>query len=84
MMMAMANRDGSFTVTLYLPHEGATSFAALPDPDAVRRFFETRFPDALPLLPGLEEAWARHPTGSLVTIRTRPWHAEGKAVLVVS
>jgi kynurenine 3-monooxygenase len=82
MMMAMANLDGSFTVTLYLPYEGTDSFAALSDPETVRRFFATRFPDAIPLLPGLEEAWARHPTGSLVTIRTRPWHAEGKAVLV--
>lgn len=82
MMMAMANLDGSFTVTLYLPYQGANSFAALSDPETVRRFFETRFPDAIPLLPGLEDAWARHPTGSLVTIRTRPWQAEGKAVLV--
>ena len=36
MMMAMANRDGSFTVTLYLAFEGAVSFAALRTPVRMR------------------------------------------------
>jgi kynurenine 3-monooxygenase len=82
MMMAMANRDGSFTVTIYLPFEGVNSFATLGDPEAVRRFFEAQFPDAIPLLPGLEDAWFGHPTGSLMTIRTRPWQVGGKVVLI--
>lgn len=82
MMMAMANVDGSFTVTLYLPHEGPASFSALTEPAAVRSFFEREFPDALSLLPDLESAWSEHPTGSLVTVRTRPWHLVGRMVLV--
>lgn len=79
MMMAMANVDGSFTVTLYLGFEGPDSFAELVTPDAVERFFRREFPDAVPLIPGLADAFLRNPTGSLVTVRCRPWHV-GAAV----
>jgi kynurenine 3-monooxygenase len=48
----------------------------------VQGFFERTFPDALPLLPGLEESFFAHPTGTLVTIRTRPWQQDGAAVLL--
>jgi kynurenine 3-monooxygenase len=82
MMMAMANLDGSFTVTLYLAYEGANSFSELTAGPAVLRFFERSFPDAIPLLPDLDRSFFSHPTGSLVTVRTRPWHLNGSAVLL--
>jgi kynurenine 3-monooxygenase len=82
MMMAMANVDGSFTVTLYLAFEGANSFAELGSSAQVLEFFERTFPDALPLLPGVEESFFAHPVGTLVTIRTRPWQYGAVAVLL--
>jgi kynurenine 3-monooxygenase len=82
MMMAMANRDGSFTVTLYLAFEGAHSFSGLATPEAVQAFFERSFPDAIPLLPDLGESFFARPVGTLVTIRTRPWHLDGSVVLL--
>jgi len=82
MMMAMANVDGSFTVTLYLGFEGPDSFAELATPEAVERFFQREFPDAVPLLPGLAGAFLSNPVGSLVTIRSRPWHVDGAVVLL--
>jgi len=82
MMMAMANVDGSFTVTLYLAFEGPKSFAQLDSPGAVRDFFQREFPDALPLVPDLETGFFAHPTGTLVTVRTAPWHLGGSAVLL--
>jgi kynurenine 3-monooxygenase len=82
MMMAMANQDPSFTVTLYLPMTGPNSFAELATPESVTRFFQREFPDAVPLIPDLAAAFARHPTGSMVTIRTRPWHEDGRVVLI--
>lgn len=82
LLMAMANRDGSFTVTLYLPWKGPDSFGELEDPAAVGRFFEREFPDAVRLLPNLTEAFGAHPTGTLLTIRTHPWHVGGTAVLL--
>lgn len=82
MMMAMPNLDRSFTVTLYLAWEGgAASFAALEDRAAVRRFFVAQFPDAVPLMPTLEDDFAANPTGALVTVRCWPW-TEGRAVLI--
>jgi kynurenine 3-monooxygenase len=82
MMMAMANLDGSFTVTLYLAFEGGNSFAELGTAGQVEAFFERTFPDALALLPGLADSFFAHPTGTLVTIRTRPWQQDGVAVLL--
>jgi kynurenine 3-monooxygenase len=82
MMMAMANIDGSFTVTLYLAHEGPNSFAEIDRPERVSRFFEANFPDAVPLIPRLREEFLANPTGSLVTVRSRPWHAGGAVVLL--
>jgi kynurenine 3-monooxygenase len=82
MMMAMANLDGSFTVTLYLPWEGQHGFDRLHTPEAVRGFFAAQFPDAVPLLPELEEDLAAHPTGSLVTVRNGSWRSAGDVVLL--
>jgi kynurenine 3-monooxygenase len=82
MMMAMANVDGSFTVTLYLGYEGPDSFGELATPEAVERFFAREFPDAVPLLPGLAQAFLSNPVGSLVTIRSRPWHVGGAVTLL--
>jgi kynurenine 3-monooxygenase len=82
MMMAMANVDGSFTVTLYLSFDGPDSFSELGTADAVTRFFQREFPDAVPLLPGLSGAFLKNPTGSLVTIRCRPWHIGGAVALL--
>jgi kynurenine 3-monooxygenase len=82
MMIALPNRDGSFTCTLFWPHEGVNSFAALGGAAAVRRFFERRFPDVVPLIPDLAEQYFGNPVSSLVTIRCRPWHHDGKVGLL--
>jgi kynurenine 3-monooxygenase len=82
MMMAMANLEGSFTVTLYLPWEGEHGFDRLQTPDAMRQFFSSQFPDAMPLLPTLKEDFATHPTGSLVTVRNGSWRSGGDVVLL--
>ena len=36
MLIALPNLDGSFTVTLFLPHQGEESFASLTEPGASR------------------------------------------------
>jgi kynurenine 3-monooxygenase len=70
------NLDGSMTATLFLP---AGRLAAMRDPEA---FFAARFPDALPLMPGLAAEFAARPVGHLVSIRTAPWHDAGATVLI--
>jgi kynurenine 3-monooxygenase len=82
MMIALPNRDGSFTCTLFWPHAGPNSFEALTSAAAVRRFFETWFADAVPLIPDLAEQYAQNPVGSMVTIRCRPWHWRGRTALL--
>lgn len=81
-LMGLANLDGSFTGTLYLPHEGPESFAAFRSPSDVRAFFRVQYPDAIPLLDDFEHDFFEHPTGVLGTVRTYPWHWTDRVLLV--
>lgn len=81
MMIALPNADGSFTCTLFYPHEGPESFAELQSDEAVARLFERQFPDAVPLMPTLADDFRQNPTGTMVTMRCRPWHVGGRVVL---
>jgi len=47
MMIALPNQDHSWTVTLFMPTE---NFAMLDSPSALIKFFQTHYPDALPLI----------------------------------
>ena len=67
MLIALPNTDGSFTCTLFLPYAGPLSFETLRDEKSVLNFFETEFPDALPLIPSLSHDFLAHPTGTVGT-----------------
>lgn len=82
MLIALPNLDGTFTVTLFLPHEGPDSFATLSSAAAVQEFFERAFPDAVPLMPDLVTEFFEHPTGFMGTIRCAPWYAGGRVLLI--
>lgn len=82
MMIALPNQDQSFTCTLFWPFRGPHSFEAVAAESDVVPFFKQHFPDAVPLMPTLVEEFMANPTSSLVTIRSRPWHVDGKIVLV--
>jgi kynurenine 3-monooxygenase len=82
MLIALPNPGGSFTVTLFLPNDGVESFASLTAPEAVERFFRNRFPDARKLMPDLVAMYAENPVGRLATVRCRPWHRDGHALVL--
>lgn len=82
MLIALPNPDGSFTCTLFLPFEGELSFENLQNEQAVRRFFEQHFPDAVPLMPTLIDDFFTNPTGALATVRCWPWRVGGRAALL--
>jgi kynurenine 3-monooxygenase len=82
MLIALPNFDGSFTCTLFLPHEGDLSLARLTSPAEVRRFFETHFADTLPLIEDLEGTFFGNPTGHMVTVRCSSWHAGAESLLL--
>lgn len=82
MMIALPNTDGSFTCTLFFPFEGTPSFASLQSHEDVLTFFQTQFPDAVPLMPTLVEDFFTNPTSSLVTIKCAPWTRGDRFALI--
>jgi len=82
MLIALPNIDGTFACILFLPFEGADSFAGLTTAVELDQFFESRFPDAVSLMPQLAENYFANPTGAMVTIKCSPWHVEGKVLLL--
>ena len=82
MMIALPNRDASFTCTCFWPLRGANSFEALGTKEEVQRYFAETFPDAAPLMPTLATDYFENPTASLVTIRCAPWHYRGRVVVL--
>ncbi len=82
MLIALPNPDFSFTATLFLPREGAHSFASLESSGDVKGFFEREFPDAVPSMPRLLEEFASHPQSQLGTVHAAPWHVGGQVLLL--
>jgi kynurenine 3-monooxygenase len=82
MLIALPNVDGTFACILFLPFEGLDSFAQLSTHPEVVEFFESRFPDAIPLMPDLTDNFFANPTGTMVTIKCSPWHAAGRTLLL--
>ncbi len=83
MLIALANLDGSFTVTLFLSHEeGEYNFANLSSEEKIKEFFTEQFPDALALIPNIAEEFANNPTGALGTVKCSPWYYKGQTLLM--
>ena len=83
MCIALPNREGSFTVTLFLPNDGEhPSFRTIAGAGAAEAFFRTEFPDALDLMPDFAKDWSDHPVGSLATLYLDRWHIGGRALLI--
>jgi len=83
MLIALPNLDGSFTVTLFLPHSGSKySFEELNTPEKITHFFKEQFADALELMPDLIEEFQANPVGALGTIKCSPYSYKGKTLLI--
>lgn len=77
MMMALANLDGSFTMTVYLPKKTDTnkpwSFERVQSKAQIEEFFKSEFKDAIPLMPNYIPEFLEHPQGTLGTVRCSKW-----------
>ena len=82
MLIALPNRDCTFTATLFLARHGANSFDELHTPEGVEAFFTREFPSARALMPDLTRECFEHPQGSLGTVYTRGWHLNGDVLLL--
>lgn len=82
MLIALPNIDGSFTLTLFFPHQGPTSFATLTTPEAVQAFLSDTFPDAMTMMPDATELFFQNPTGHMVTVKASPWNYRDQLLLI--
>ncbi len=82
MMIALPNKDGSFTCTLFFPFEGNPSFSKLNTEKEVMDFFKRDFPDAVEMMPTLLNDFFHNPTASLVTVKCSPWIREDYFALI--
>jgi len=82
MLIGLPNEDGSYTCTLFMPHENDQySFDKLKTKEDVNNFFQTLFPDFYELMPDVADSWEDHPLSSLAIVRCHPWTA-GKIALL--
>lgn len=82
MLMALANLDGGFTCTLFMPFEGENSFDALKEEKDLVDFFAKFFPDTKEVIPDLVQDFFKNPTSYLVMMKCFPWTHEGNIALI--
>ena len=79
MLIALANPEGDFTITLFAPK---ATFETLTDAERIDAFFSAKFPDFAELVPDLAEQFLDNPAGRLGTLRAAGWSYEDRSVLV--
>ncbi|EJD05820.1 FAD/NAD-binding domain-containing protein [Fomitiporia mediterranea MF3/22] len=81
MLIALPNKDKSFTCTLFAP---TAEFDRLSDPEQALTWFESYFPDALPLIgePIILEAFQNNPRSPLIAIKANPYYYKDRAVII--
>ncbi|PCE63457.1 FAD-dependent oxidoreductase [Sediminicola luteus] len=82
MLIAMANLDGSFTCTLFLPFEGEVSFEKIKTEQDAKDFFTAYFPNVMDDIENLTQDFFSNPTSALVTMKCFPWTYWDKVALV--
>jgi len=82
MLIALPNKDGSFTCTLFLSHEGETSLSSLKSRTKVSTFFQDNFPDIVSLIPNLPDQFLSNPIGRMGTVKCTPWNIKGRLLLL--
>jgi len=82
MLIALPNPDGTFTCTLFLDHQGDTSFSSLTKRDEVQAFFELNFSDAMPLLENPIDEFLQKTANPLFLVNVDPWVINNKVALI--
>lgn len=83
MLIALPNRDGSFTMTLFMQYkESKNSFENIQTRAQITAFFEEEFPDVLQEIPDLVDQYLTNPTPPLGTVKCSPWSASGNVLMM--
>lgn len=81
-LYGFANLDGTFTLSLVMPHEGAISNETIHTPHALHQLFASHFPDVLPRVAPLLAATLANPFEAMVTIKCFPWVYQDRIALI--
>ncbi|KAG7269727.1 hypothetical protein CRUP_037611 [Coryphaenoides rupestris] len=81
MMIALPNLDKTFTCTLFMPFD---VFEKITTGNELIDFFQTYFPDALPLIgvDALKRDFFHLPAQAMVSVKCSPHHIDDKCVLM--
>ena len=79
MLIALANPEGDFTITLFAPK---TTFDSLTTAGSIAAFFDSEFADFAAEVPDLVDQFIQNPTGRLGTMRAQGWSYQDRAVIV--
>ena len=82
MCIALPNDERTFTVTLFMPNAGKTSFETVVSGTDAQTLFARDFADAVPLIPNLSHDYDANPAGLLATLYLDRWHLDGRAVVI--
>ncbi len=82
MCIALPNDERTFTVTLFMPNAGKTSFETIVSGTDAQALFARDFADAVPLIPTLAHDYEANPAGMLATLYLQQWRLDGRAVLI--
>ena len=82
MMIALPNKDKSFTCTLFMKSSGKESFEDINDIKSLMSFFEKNFSDLIPLIDNLELDFFNNPIGKLIGVKSPKWYFLNKALIV--
>jgi kynurenine 3-monooxygenase len=81
-LYGFANLDGTFTLSLVMPHEGTISNDTINNPQALQQLFASHFPDILPRLKPLLAEVFENPFEPMVTIKCFPWVYQDRIALI--
>jgi kynurenine 3-monooxygenase len=86
MMMGLADLDGSFTMTMYMPKiptaNNTPNYSQITSSEDVKNLFESDFKDAIGLMPDYVNDFLIHPQGKLGTLNCTKWVFEDSIVLL--
>lgn len=82
MMIALPNKDASFTCTLFMPTQMFDRLCS--EPSEAIDFFKLKFPDSVELIgeKRIEETFGQTRPSSLISIKCQPYHYKEKVVLL--
>jgi len=81
MMIALPNKDFSFTCTLFMPYDILNQIC---DPEEALRFFKRNFPDSIDLIGAqrIKETLSQIRPSALISIKCKPYHYKDKIALL--